>query len=160
MCKVKDIETCDKKMVVLSVSGEVIESEWFNDPERKNTFGQEILTIEEERHISEICDPENILSWHVSRKREDDCIYISHHAFDRMRERNGWNKKTALRMVKKIYDNGLSPYEYKGQFAAWAKYRAKQCPNVTLKMYGNSMYVFDNNVLITVLLGRKIAWVA
>ena len=34
-------------------------------------------------------------------------LVITKHAYTRMKERNGWNKKAATRMVSKIYNDGL-----------------------------------------------------
>lgn len=161
MCKVRDIESCEKKMIILLNEGEVVETQWFLDLERKNTYGDDIFTTAEEAQIKSICSIDDVFSWNILRnKNEDDCVYISRHAFDRMRERNGWNKKTALRMVKKVYDNGLSPEEYDGEYKSWVMLRSKKHPGCTLKMYGNTMYVFDNNVLVTAMLAKKVNFAA
>lgn len=46
-------------------------------------------------------------------------ITISKHAYDRMKSRNGWNRKTAERMIEKVYTNGLRPDQVKGYLKRW-----------------------------------------
>lgn len=163
MCKVKDIEECAKRVCVHTMKGETFASEWFFDDERKNTYGADIFTRLEKEHYERVLKENNLTEkdvkkWSVNREKasEKDCVFISRHAFDRMRERNGWNKKTAMRMTKKIYDNGLDPDEVKGEYRPWARYRAQTHPDCMLKFYGQSLYVFQNNILITVLQGTKL----
>lgn len=162
MCKVKNIEECAKKVYVYTNDGKAFSSEWFYDDERKNTYGAEVFTLQERKHYNELLEKnhvkeEDITHWAVNRdKSESDCVFISRHAFDRMKERNGWNKKTALRMTKKVYDNGLAPSQVKGEYRAWALHRAAKYPESTMKFYGQNLYVFQNNVLVTVLQAKKV----
>lgn len=162
MCKVRDIETCEKKVVIYLWNGEHVSSEWFDDEERKNTFGDDRFTSAEMMRYKNLIsengiNEEDIEHWAVQRNKDEaDCIYISRHAFDRMRERNGWNKKTALRMIKKVYDTGLNPDEVKGEYRAWIKERAKKHPEVIIKFYGQTLYIFDNRVLVTAIHGNKL----
>ena len=162
MCKVKDIEECEKKLFITLKNGEQYESPWFEDHERKNTYGEFRFTELEhaayeallvQHHIAE----EDVARWSVNRNKsaEEDCVFISRHGFDRMRERNGWNKKTAMRMIKKVFDCGLSPNDVKGEYRPWVKQRAEKHPDSDMRFYGQNLYVFDNNVLITVLPGTK-----
>lgn len=163
MCVVRDIEELPKKLYIYTNNGGVYSSEWFIDEERKNTYGPDILTTMEQEKYDELLEVNNldeseIEHWALNRDKSigDDCVFISRHGFDRMRERNGWNKKTALRMVKKVYDEGLSPDEVKGEFRPWVKQRAEKHPSGDLKFYGQSLYIFENNILITVLQAMKL----
>ena len=164
MCKVRDIETCEKKVVIYLWDESYRASEWFKDDERKNSYSDDRFTqAEEDRYLSlreeHGIKDEDIEHWAIQRnKTEEDCIYISRHAFDRMRERNGWNKKTALRMVKKIYDNGLNPGDVKGEYQSWVRDRAKKHPEVIMKFYGQMLYIFDNKVLVTTIHGNKMKY--
>lgn len=36
-------------------------------------------------------------------------LVITKHAYTRMKERNGWNKKATVRMVSRIYNKGMRP---------------------------------------------------
>lgn len=162
MCKVRDIETCEKKVVIYLWNGNSISSEWFRDKERKNSYAEDRFTEAELIRYQQLIhengiDSNDIEHWTIQRnKDEEDCIYISRHAFDRMRERNGWNKKTSLRMIKKVYDTGLNPDEVKGEYKSWIKERAKKHPEVIMKFYGQMLYIFDNKVLVTAIRGNKL----
>lgn len=155
MCRVQDIETCEKKVVIYLQDGRSVASDWFADDERKNAFSKDRFTAKEKAWYDKICeenqiDSEIIDHWTVNRNKDDDnCVYITRHAFDRMRQRNGWNKKTALRMVKKIYDQGLSPSEVRGKYKPYMRKKAAESPEADLKLYGQMIYVFYNNILIT-----------
>lgn len=164
MCKVRDIETCEKMMCIYLKDGSVISSGWFNDDERKNTYGEERFTELEKKTYDElVCanslDTEDIDHWAVARnKNEKDFVYISRHAFDRMKERNGWSKKTSLRMVQRVYDEGLAPEDAPVKYRAWAVKKSKTSPECLFKFYGQMLYVFDNKVLITVMHGTQLRY--
>ena len=158
MCKVNDIEECAKKVYIFLNNGEIYASAWFKDEERKNSYGQDVFTSLEKEKYNELIeennlDEEDILHWSVNRDKvqEKNCIFISRHGFDRIRERTGWNKKTALRMVARVYDEGLSPDEVRGDYRPWVKQRAAKSPESELRLYGQYLYVFENNILITVI---------
>ena len=85
----------------------------------------------------------------VSKEDFKDTIFVSEHAFDRMKERNGWNRKAAIRMVKKIYDNGLRPNEAGGKAKKYMKNRAEHNPEDDIALYGEYIYIFRDNTLIT-----------
>lgn len=164
MCKVRDIETCEKMMCVYLKDGSMVSSEWFHDDERKNTYSEDRFTmLEKEAYDKLVCENsiniEDIDHWSVARnKTEEDSVYISRHAFDRMKQRNGWNKKTSLRMVQKVYDNGLGPKDVPVQYRAWAVQKSKKHPECLFKFYGQMLYVFDNKVLVTVMHGTHLTF--
>ncbi len=79
-------------------------------------------------------------------------IYISDHAMKRIKERNGWGKKSSIRMIKKIYDEGLTPENVKGKYAAWVRNKvATANAGDYFRLYGESLYVFNKETLVTVL---------
>ena len=77
-------------------------------------------------------------------------IIISKHAYQRIKERNGWNKKTADRMIKKIYVDGLRKEQIKGYKKQWFMHKEDSSDkNKEYVVYGDYVYIFSNNVLIT-----------
>jgi len=163
MCKVKDIEECAKKVFIYLNNGEVYSSPWFYDEERKNSYGESVFTELERENYDKLIENNNlsedeIIHWSVNRAKqeESDCIFISRHGFDRIRERNGWNKKTAMRMILKVYNDGLAPEEVKGDYRPWVRQRAEKHPNSVLRLYGKHLYIFENNILITVIPAVKL----
>lgn len=160
MCNVMDIEKCEKKIFLYLKDGRCVCTNWFKDDERKSSTmdfftKEELINVEETLKTNEI-EKENVSHWCVSRNKSDeDCVYISRHAFERMKQRNGWNKKTALRMVKKVYDNGVEPEQAPVEYRTWLRKKQKKEPETTYKMYGEMVYVFNNRVLITIMQANK-----
>lgn len=165
MCEVRNIEDCRKKVYIYLQDGTQVSSDWFEDNERKNTCGEDRFTmLEKENYDRLIADnrisPDKIDSWSVGRDKDPECVYISRHAFDRMKERNGWNRKTSVRMVRRIYDCGILPDDVHGPYRNWVQHRKKKDPKATYRFYGQNLYVFDNNVLITVIQAKQIQHIA
>lgn len=160
MCKVKDIDECEKKIFVYLSDGRCFSTEWFADDDRKGNIADS-FTETEQLHVDRVIEENNVSmkdieKWAISRNKSDkDCIYISRHAFERMKQRNGWNKKTALRMVKKVYDNGILPEDAPAEYRPWLKRKEKKEPGTLYKLYGDMVYVFDNQVLITTMQANK-----
>ena len=65
-------------------------------------------------------------------------IEISNHAFDRMHERLGLNKKAIIRMVEKAYELGLTHSQTSGNL-----YRHK---GSCIKIYGENVFIFNQQV--------------
>ena len=83
---------------------------------------------------------------------DNNMIWITDHAYARMKQRNGWNRKTSDRMVSRVYDSGQRPEQIKGYLKAWVKAKVSEDVNGNdFVLYGQSMYVFRENALITVL---------
>ena len=83
---------------------------------------------------------------------EDNLIRITEHAYCRMKQRNGWNRKTADRMIDRIYDNGKRMEQVKGYVKLWLKDKVSTDPyGNDFVLYGQTVYVFRENALITVL---------
>ncbi len=83
-----------------------------------------------------------------SKKR----LVISRHAYTRMKERNGWGKKAAARMLHKIYSQGLRPAQVKGYLKGWIRERMERASKGTeLILFGEKLYIFNRNTMLTVL---------
>ena len=91
----------------------------------------------------------------------DACLYeyeenislsISKHAYDRLKERNGWSKKTANRMLQKIYDYGVRPEDVKGYLKSWINRKADMFDDDReFVLFGEKLYIFYEGTMITVL---------
>ena len=79
-------------------------------------------------------------------------IIISRHAYARMKERNGWNKRTAERMVDRIYMDGLRPEQVKGYLKGWInrKYEKSNTGDEYV-LFGEMLYIFNGRFMLTVL---------
>lgn len=78
-------------------------------------------------------------------------IKVSRHAEIRIRERQGLNKKSIERMAQKAFDKGIRHEQTKGNLNKWltSKYFVNKQAN-NLRIYGDYLYVFDGNTLVTV----------
>lgn len=161
MCKVMDIDNCEKRVFVYLHDGRCLVTEWFFDEERKNITTDNFSKAEQE-HIDALfaeneVGPEDVEKYGISRnKNQEDCIYISRHAFERMKQRNGWNKKTALRMVKRVYEKGVTAENAPSKYKTWLKMKEKKDPKAVYKLYGDMVYIFDNQILITAMQANKL----
>ena len=76
-----------------------------------------------------------------------DSAGVTRHAYRRLRERNGWNKKASNRMVSKIYETGLRKDDIKGYVRMWLKHLDSDNDREYV-VYGNYIYIFlDKNLL-------------
>ena len=83
---------------------------------------------------------------------DNNMIWITEHAYTRIKQRNRWSRKTADRMVQKVYDSGKRPEEIKGYLKAWMREKINEDNNGNdFVLYGEMVYVFRENALITVL---------
>lgn len=91
----------------------------------------------------------------------DACIYqyeeeislsISKHAYERMKERNGWSKKAADRMLEKVYFGGIRPDKVKGYLKGWINRKADMYEDDReFVLYGEKLYIFNEGTMLTVL---------
>ena len=75
-------------------------------------------------------------------------IEISNHAFDRMHERLGLNKKAIIRMVEKAYELGLTHSQASGNLHKYISqqnnlYKHK---GSCIKIYGENVFIFNQQV--------------
>lgn len=143
MCKVKRLAECNKRVAITTTDRGVLFSSWYDASDDENIMYDH---FRKEKGLAE----KDIVSWTVHRdKRDSDTVYISDHAEKRLKERNNWNRKTALRMVKKVYDTGKRSSELTGYIKKSIKSLEKREPKLFIA-YGEDVYIFDNNILVTV----------
>ena len=156
MCKIEDLNKSKKRITVVTNDGTSYISEWIiDDSETDETYinctKNELdmyAAILEENSIN----PDDVKTWFVSRRREKDTIYISDHAFVRMKERCGFNKKTAIRMVEKAYEKGTDITNVKDYLSTWAKKQElRQEDGERAILYGDFVYRFCYDTLVTVI---------
>lgn len=75
-------------------------------------------------------------------------IKITDHGYTRLKQRNGWGKKTADRMVHKVYREGLRYKDIKGYVKIWLKKRHNSEESDCV-VYGKNLYVFKDGNLVT-----------
>lgn len=78
-------------------------------------------------------------------------VIITKHAYERAKERLRWKHKVLDKMAEKAYLDGIKHKDTKGSLMKyltklWFKY--KHCNNV--RIYGENIYFFSDNVLITI----------
>ena len=74
------------------------------------------------------------------------------HARERLKERNGIPKSAIGRIIERAYTSGLKREDTKGQLRAYLdeQYRKNGGFGDELRVYGDYLYVFHENKLITV----------
>ena len=78
-------------------------------------------------------------------------VFVTRHAADRMRERGGLNRKSIQRIANQVYFNGYPIERTKGRLRKWMYKISKSNPSAqNLRIYGDKLYIFSNDVLITV----------
>lgn len=73
-------------------------------------------------------------------------IDITKHAYDRMKQRLGWNKKAAKRMAGVAYAEGIKHGETNGKLHSYISSRALTYMKKgnCIKIYGEAVYCFVN----------------
>lgn len=77
---------------------------------------------------------------------------VTEHAYDRMSERIGLNSSASQRMAQKALEKGIKHNETSGKLNRYLSslfYAYKTANNI--RIYGEHVYLFSNEVLITVL---------
>ena len=77
-------------------------------------------------------------------------IYITKHAYQRAKDRCGWNRSTTDRMLRKVASCGINVLETMGKVRPWAESHLSKDYARESKIYGNWLYIITNNRLITV----------
>lgn len=147
--EVKRLSEEKRKMcVVLKEGSELISESYHEDRKTIGDFSDQEKAILEDLLQENNLERDQVQSVYIRKDTDDSCIYISDHAFKRMKERNGWGQKTCLRMVKKIIECGTA--EKKEKYLENQAKRLEEMENAKVLMYGNTLYLFMNNVLVTV----------
>lgn len=152
----KDLNKSKRRVNVIMKGGRGYCSEWYTD---SDVAAEELVncTEDEVSRYNRILEENNLReddveTWFISRKQEDEDIYISEHAFKRMKERCGLSRKAALRHVNTVVDNGQDIGEVKGYLSGWAKKKENSAKKDNhFIIYGNYVYIFDKNILVTVI---------
>lgn len=77
---------------------------------------------------------------------------VTKHANDRLKERNGLNKKSRDRIAEKALTEGITHGQTKGNLQKWVTsiyFRNTAANNI--RLYGDKAYIFTDDTLITVL---------
>ena len=83
---------------------------------------------------------------------ETQGLIISKHAYARMKERNGWGRKAAERMVQRVYREGLRPEQIKGYLKGWINKKYGYSNNGDeYVLYGEMLYIFNGRTMLTVI---------
>ena len=157
MCIVKEISVCEKKIVITLKNQEIIESDWFNDEDKNKEARATNRTVGETKVYNSLIQSEglninDVDYWIIKRKRENDIVYISEHAMQRLKERNGWNKKTSLRMMKKVFDNGVRMDNLSKNVKKWLLDQLEEAgKGYYYIVYGQFAYLFNYNTLVTLI---------
>lgn len=79
-------------------------------------------------------------------------IHITDHAYQRMKERCGWNKKAGARMADLAFNNGIRHQDTKGSLHRFIDKIYLSHQNASkLVLYGQAVFIFGRgNVLVTV----------
>lgn len=77
---------------------------------------------------------------------------VTYHARKRMKERMGVNKSSVDRMADIAYEKGICHSDTTGDLHRWmdAQYLSQKIAN-NMRIYGETLYVFRDQTLITVL---------
>ena len=78
-------------------------------------------------------------------------LEITNHAYDRMKERLGWNRKAGERMAYKAYTDGITHGETRGSLHRYLDSVFLACGNATqMRIYGEALFLFSGSRLLTV----------
>lgn len=82
-----------------------------------------------------------------------DGFYVTEHALKRVKERTGWNRRAALRMIKKAYENGEKHLPKEHYLCTWVASKAarENAEQNNYVLYGEYLFIFKKKTLITVL---------
>lgn len=163
MCnKTKATKDCEKRLVI-TVNHEgreiILFTEWFVDSDIYDRDEETGLTADELEKVHALLEAsgltvKDIVYCHRSLKKDNiNAVYVSEHAYKRLKERNNWNKKTATRMAVKIYNDGKRIQEVDAVTRAYIVNKTLNKTNCKIKkefvVYGDIIYVFNNRTLIT-----------
>ena len=78
-------------------------------------------------------------------------MIITDHAYDRAKERCGWNRKALERMTEKVISHGKDCSNYAGKLKKWidSVYFSKQTASKLL-VFGNYLFIFCQGKLVTI----------
>lgn len=74
---------------------------------------------------------------------------ITNHAYENAWKRLKWSHDTMDRMLHKILSDGYDPKDTHGKLYDYLASKRKMYPNASAKIYGEIVYFFDDNRLVT-----------
>lgn len=79
---------------------------------------------------------------------------VTTHGQERVRKRIGLSKQAILRNAQKARYLGKQPHQVKGEVRDWMIWKVSRSgrEHITLYLYGQYAYAFDNEVLVTAFL--------
>ena len=78
-------------------------------------------------------------------------VTITNHAFERCKERAGWNKKVAKKMANRAFIKGISHKDTRGRLNKYITSLWRYNKNAgNVKVYGEFVFIFAGETLITV----------
>ncbi len=157
MCKIKSLDECEKRVVVDMGDGKTRSGNWFSDDD--TTLSSRVLMEQKERdELDRLLSFEGISSfekWYVNYKKdEDDTYFVSRHAYHRLKERLGWNKKASNRMLKRVMDRGARFDTLPSSFRKWVADKAYEGFSISeSRVFAEHLFLVDesSHILITVL---------
>lgn len=86
------------------------------------------------------------------QNKTEEITIVTKHAEKRLKERLGLTKKSLQRITDRAYTDGISHKETKGNLKKWmdSVYLKEKTAN-NMKLYGDKIFLFDRNILITIL---------
>ncbi|WP_294203117.1 hypothetical protein [uncultured Chryseobacterium sp.] len=80
----------------------------------------------------------------------EDKVLITIHAYERARERYRWKKVTLIKMAQIAFKEGVKYSDTKGELKKFINKVQQNNQKVNnIRLYGQDIYFFDDNVLIT-----------
>lgn len=77
---------------------------------------------------------------------------VSKHAKQRLRERNGLNKKSTDRIAERAFNEGITHAETTGNLNKWiTSLYFKNTDANNIRLYGDKAYIFANTTLVTII---------
>jgi hypothetical protein len=152
MCNVQLLRDSERQINIKTTTGEVYASDWYVET---NTRSQATNTEAGSKAVETVMrefsiNGDDVEEIFLNRKKEEGTIYITDHAEGRLKQRNGWNKNTAIRMIKKVYDEGTRAEDVKGYLAPWFRHKTEEGnPGDEFVLYGDMVYLFNGQSLLT-----------
>lgn len=157
MCKIKSLDACEKRIIVELENGTTRTGNWYTDDDATISC-RDLLKEREIAELNVILNSEGIEEYKRYfvnyNKYEEDTYFISRHAYQRLKERVGWNKKTANRMLKKVVDCGKVYSEMPKAFKRWVSEKVHDgFSPAESRIYGENLFLVDesSHIFVTVL---------
>ena len=76
-------------------------------------------------------------------------VELTYHAYQRAKERKIGDKSSIYQNVEKAYENGKNIEDFNKEIRKYLTNTLKNSNGNMIKVYGNFVYIFFNNILIT-----------